>query len=290
MITLEQTTQNVITTKGLFAIPVEAFCFNWDILNRVFVSTFKKYERFCPLRRTLQTAGGNPYKMPDDCIYPISIGFGNNLMIPPQTATVDSQSWSYDRETKLLSVFTNTGSSAPFKVQYLARHEQVEVKPSIEPFEVFDGETSVEIELPSIPQASTLSISKGQSTLELESRDRHQWILEGSLGSAVFDLTTRILTIDQADTSAGLINITYTSQYKAFDKIAEDDIDFFETWYAGNLLTSIGNIKAIVRMDQLPNDISADDLTSQGKALLEDVKEWQQQKQFWFRGYLGSRV
>lgn len=290
MITLEQTTQNVITTKGLFAIPVEAFCFNWDILNRIFVSTFKKYERFCPLRRTIQTFGGNPYKMPDDCIYPISIGFGNASMIPPQTAPVDRQSWSYNRETKLLSVFTNTGSSAAFQVQYLARHGHIEVTPEIEPFEVFDGEETVEIELPSIPNVSTLKISKGDSELAIKSRERHQWTLEGTLGTAVFDLTTRMLTITQTDTSAGSIDIAYTSQYKAFDKIAEDDIDFFETWYAGNILTSLGNIKAVVRMDELPNNISADDLIGQGQKLLEDVKDWQKEKQFWFRGFISSRI
>lgn len=290
MITLEQTTQNVITTKGLFGIPIEAFRFDWNILDRIFVSTFRKYERFCPLRRTIQTAGGNPYKMPDDCIYPISIGFGNALMIPPQTAAVDRQSWSYDRETKLLSVFTNTGSSAAFKVQYLARHGHVEVTPEIEPFEVFDGEETVEIELPSVPNPSTLKISKGEATLEIKSRDRHTWTLEGTLGKAEFDLSSRVLTITQDDTAAGLINISYTSQYKAFDKIAEDDIDFFETWYAGNILTSLGNIKAVVRMDELPNNISADDLIAQGRQLLEEVKEWQKEKNFWFRGYISSRI
>ena len=290
MLTLEQATKNVVTTKGLFAIPLEAFFFDWDVLNRVFVSTFKKYERYCPLRRTIQTNGGNPYQMPDDCIYPISIGFGNSSMIPPQTAPVDRQSWSYDRETKRLSVFTNTGSSAAFQVQYLARHGQVEVTPEIEPFEVFDGEETIEIALPSVPNPSSLKIAKGDSDLAIKTRERHSWTLEGSLGTATLDLNSLNLTVKQTDTSAGNIEVSYTSKYKAFDKIDEDDYDFFETWYAGNILTSLGNIKAIVRMDELPNNISADDLISQGKALLDDVKEWQQEKQFWYKGYISSRI
>jgi hypothetical protein len=289
-ITLEQVTQNVITTKGLFAIPVEAFQFDWNILNRIFVSTFKKYERFCPLIKTLQTFGGNPYQMPDDCIYPRSIAFGNAAMIAPQAVTVDSQSWTYDRTTKMLSVFTNTGSSAPFKVQYLARHPEIEVESDVEPFEVFEGEEEVEIKLNCVPNPSTLTIAKGDSTLAIKSRGRHCWQFEGTLGTAELDLTSLVLTITQTDTSAGMININYKGQYKCFGEIAEDDAEFFETWYAANILTSLGNIKAIVRMDAMPNSISADNLQNQGQALMEDVLNWQKEKQFWFRGYMGSRT
>lgn len=289
MITLEETTRNVIFTKGLFAIPLDAFQFNWDILNRIFVSTFHKYERFCPKLNTLQTSGGNPITMPEDCIYPRSVGFGNQLMIAPQIVTVDSQSWSYDRQTRQLSVFTNTGSSAPFKVQYLARHEQVDITSNIEPMEVFDGETDIEIQLNEVPEVTTLEISKGDSTLKIKSRDRHCWTFEGTLGTAELNLTTLILSIKQTDTSEGYINVSYKGKYKAFDHYSED-LDFFETWYAANILSSLGNIKAIVRMEAMPNDINADNLLSQGERLYEDVKSYQDSKQFWFRGYMGSRV
>ena len=44
MLTLEQATYNVVFTKGLFSVPLEAFQFDWAILNRVFVSTFHKYD------------------------------------------------------------------------------------------------------------------------------------------------------------------------------------------------------------------------------------------------------
>lgn len=289
MITLEQTTYNVIATKGLFAIPLSAFQFNWDILNRIFVSTFHKYERFCPMLKTLQFNGGNPTKMPDDCIYPRAIGFGNSSMIPPQTATVERSSWSYDRQTKLLSIFTNTGSSANFQVQYLARHPQIDVESNIEPFETFDGEETIEIQLDNVPNAETFKVSKGDSILEVKSRDRFCWELEGTLGTATLDLTSLTLTINQTDTSAGQINVSYTGKYKAFDYY-DEDLDFFETWYASNILTSEGNIKAIVKMDQLPNDINADGLISQGKELYEKVVEWQRDKQFWFRGFISARV
>ena len=289
MITLEQATYNVVYTKGLFAINMAAFQFNWDILNRIFVSTFHKYERFCPTLKTLQCNGGNPTKMPDDCIYPRAIGFGNSSMIPPQTATVERSSWSYDRQTKMLSIFTNTGSSANFQVQYLARHSQVDVESDIAPFEVFDGEETVEIQLDNVPDPATLKITKGDSTLNIKSRDRFCWELEGTLGTATLDLTTLMLTINQTDTTAGQINVSYTGKYKAFDHINED-MDFFETWYASNILSSEGNIKAVVKMDQLPNDINADGLLAQGRELYEKVVDWQKDKQFWFRGYISARV
>lgn len=289
MITLEQTTLNVITTKGLFAVPIEAFQFDWDRLNNIFVSTFHKYERFCPRIKTIQTAGGNPTKMPDDCIYPRAIGFGNMSMIMPQTVAVNRQDWTYDRETKMLSVFTNTGSSASLKIQYLARYDHVLSPVEVEPVEVFDGETSIEIKLETVPNPSTFKVTKGDSELHIVSRTRDLWTLEGTLGTAELDLNQLILTINQTDTSAGMINVKYENKYKAFDYM-NDDLDFFETWYASNILMSLGNIKAILKMDQLPNDISADDLINQGKALYEDVKEWQSEKQFWFRGYASSRT
>lgn len=289
MITLEQATYNVVYTKGLFAIPLSAFQFNWEILNRIFVSTFRKYEKFCPLLKTLQFNGGNPTKMPDDCIYPRAIGFGNSSMIPPQTATVERSSWSYNRLTKMLSIFTNTGSSANFQVQYLATHNQLDVESDIAPFEVFDGEETVEIQLDNVPDPATLKIAKGDSILNIKSRDRFCWELEGTLGTATLDLSSLLLTINQIDTTAGQINVSYTGKYKAFE-FTDDDAEFFETWYAANLLTSEGNIKAIVKMDQLPNDINADGLLSQGKELQERVLEFQKEKRAWWLGYISARV
>ena len=289
MLTLEQATYNVVFTKGLFSVPLEAFQFDWAILNRVFVSTFHKYERFCPQLKTVQLNGGNPVKMPDDCLYPRAIGFGNPSMIPPQTVTVDRQSWSYNRQTNVLSVFTNTGSSAPFQVQYIARYNQIDVESNIPPFEVFEGETEVEIQLDNVPNPSTLKISKGDSTLEITSRDRYCWKLEGTLGTAELDLTTLMLKVTQTDTTAGEINVTYTGNYKAFDFVT-DDVEFFETWYAANLLSSLGNIKAVLRVDAMPNDINADNLISQGKELQDRVLDFQKEKSAWWLGYISARV
>lgn len=289
MITLEQTTKNIIYTKGLFAIPVNAFQFDWSILNRIFVSTFRKYERFCPLLKTLQTGGGNPITMPEDCIYPRRVGFGNSQMIVPQNANVGSLNFSYDRQTRRLSVFTNTGSIASLQVQYLARYPQIDVEVNMDPYEVFEDEETVELQLTEVPEPSTFKVSKGSSTLEVKSRTRESWTLEGTLGTAELDLSSLILTIEQTDKTAGNIEVSYKGQYKAFDYM-DEDLDFFETWYAANILSSLGNIKAILRVDEMPNNINADDLLSQGKSLYEDVKEWQQQKQFWFRGYASAGI
>ena len=289
MLTLEQATYNVVFTKGLFSVDISAFQFDWAILNRIFVSTFHKYERFCPQLKTVQLNGGNPVKMPDDCLYPRAIGFGNPSMIPPQTVTVDRQSWSYNRQTNVLSVFTNTGSSAPFQVQYIARYSQIDVESDIPPFEVFDGETDIEIHLDNVPNPSTLKISKGESTLEITSRDRYCWKLSGTLGTAELDLTTLTLKIAQTDTTAGEINVAYTGNYKAFDFVT-DDVEFFETWYAANILSSLGNIKAVLRVDAMPNDINADNLISQGKELQDRVLDFQKEKSAWWLGYISARV
>lgn len=286
MISLEQTTNNIIFTKGLFAVPLEAFQFNWDILNRIFVSTFYKYERFCPLTKTIQTNGGSPLKMPDDCIYPRAIGFGNASMIMPQTATVESNNWTYDRATKILSVFTNTNSTSSFKVQYLARHPKVKEHTTIDDYEVFEDECHIEIQLTAVPDISTMSISKGSNTLEVKSRDRFFIHFEGSLGEADLDLSSLKLTIKQTDISAGYILVDYDNKYESFNCITED-LDFFETWYAANLLSSLGNIKAVVKIDAMPNDINADGLLSQGRDLMSIVIDWQKEKQYWWKGWSG---
>lgn len=289
MLTLEQATHNVIYTKGLFGIDICAFQFDWDKLNRIFISTFTKYERFCPRLATLQTGGGNPIIMPEDCIYPRSIGFGNYLMIAPQTVTVQSDCWSYNRATRELSVFTNTGSSASFKVQYLAKYPQVTVTPDIEPYEVFDDEEEVTIQLPSVPDLSTLTIAKNDKTLEITKKCRDFISFEGSLGAGLLNLHSLELKISQEDTSAGYINIAYTNKYKAYDLIMPE-AEFFYTWYSANILSSLGNIKAVLKMDEMPNDISADDLLSQGRDLMSNVVEWQKEKSHWYMAYLGARV
>lgn len=289
MLTLEQATRNVVFTKGLFSVDISAFQFDWDKLNTIFRSTFHKYERFCPKLKTLQTGGGNPIIMPEDCIYPRAIGFGNALMIPPQTVTVQSNGWSYDRDTRQLSVFTNTGSSASFKVQYLAKYSEVELSLEIEPYEVYEDEEEVCITLPSMPDLQTLLIMKGGDTLNITSRTRELIKFEGSFGSAALDTSTLELVIAQTDTSAGYIDISYNCKYTGYEMPFEDE-DVFETWYAANILSSLGNVKAVLRMDMLPNSISADDLISQGRELMNTVYEWQREKSHWYMSYLGARV
>ena len=289
MITLEQTTNNVIFTKGMFAINISAFQFNWQILNRIFVSTFRKYERFCPLLKTLQTSGGNPIKMPDDCIYPRAIGFGSASMITPQVTSLKRSDWSYDRQTQLLSIFTNTGSLSNLKVQYLARYPQIKVESTTEPYEVFEGEQVIQFRLNELPNPSTLKIAKNGVEMKITSRDKECWTFEADFGTGALDLTSLELVIEQTDTSAGTYTVDYTAQYEAFDCIIED-LDFFETWYASNILSSLGNIKAIIKMDAMPNDINADNLLSQGRELYEKVLEFQSSKQFWWRGYISAKV
>lgn len=289
MLTLEDSTRNIIYTKGLFAIPPEAFQFNWDILNRIFVSTLNKFERYCPLCKTLVTVGNNPTKMPDDCIYPKAVAFGNNSMIMPQTAAVDSQSWSYDRATKLLSVFTKTGSVSNIQVQYLAKRPSTILTTEMTPFQVFEDESLVNIQLDFVPNLETIYIAKGNSELTVTSRARCCATFEGDFGSAILDLNSLSLQVTQTDTSEGYIDISYDNKYPAYELISEDQ-DFFELWYAANILTSLGNIKAIVNLDEMPNSISADDLISQGKELMSQVIEGQKERQYWWKGYLGSKV
>lgn len=289
MLTLEQATRNVVFTKGLFSVEISAFQFDWDKLNTIFRSTFHKYERFCPKLKTLQTGGGNPIIMPEDCIYPRAIGFGNRLMIPPQTVAVQSNGWSYDRDTRQLSVFTNTGSSASFKVQYLAKHTEIPLTSNIEPYETFEDDHEISITLPSVPNLDTLSITKNGRGLSVIKRTRELTMFQGELGNAALDNSTLELVIDQEDKSPGYININYDCKYTGYDMIMEDE-DMFETWYAANILSSLGNVKAVLRMDMLPNSISADDLISQGKELMNEVLDWQKEKSHWYMGYMGARI
>ena len=289
MLSLEQATKNVVYTKGLFSVPLEAFQFDWDKLNRIFVSTFHKYERFCPLLKTIQTSGGNPILMPEDCIYPRAIGFGNSSMITPQTVTVGSQDWQYNRETRRLSVFTNTGSSASVQVQYLAKHTPIDTDSDVDPVEVYEGDEEVVAQLNVVPELSTLQILYNGEDAKLTKRTRHKCEFEANWGTATLNLTSLELVAKFESATEGYLDVSFAGKYKAFD-VAEDDVDFFENWYAANILSSLGNIKAVVRMEAMPNNINADELQSQGRALLEDVKQWQQEKQHWWKGYMGARV
>lgn len=289
MLTLEDSTRNVIFTKGLFAIPVEAFQFNWEILNRIFTSTMAKFERYCPLCKTIETVGGNPTKMPDDCIYPKAVGFGSNSMIMPQTAAIEPQSWSYNRTTKMLSVFTNTGSVSNLKVQYLAKREKTFSSTEEPLFEVFEDDKFAEVQLSYVPDLESLTISKDGTLLLPSSRNRYCINFTGDNITATLDMTSLILKVEFLENTTGYIDISYDNKYPSYEDIGEDQ-DFFEMWYAANILSSLGNIKAIVNLDEMPNSVSADDLIGQGKELMSQVIEGQQERQYWWKGYLGSRV
>jgi hypothetical protein len=295
VLTLENSVKNVITTKGLFALPLEAFSFNWGRLNQIFTSTLHKFEKFCPIIRTIQTLGGNPIIMPEDCIMPRSVAFGNSLMIPPQAVPVENQSISYNRSTRQLSVFTNTGSSAPFKVQYLGKCIMETITYTEEPYTLFENDKEVEMELQAVPIPNSLSIVNGTNSLSIVSRtiedDIETWILEGTLGTAELNLSSLKLNITLADgiSPLGDINISYIGKYKGTEDLG-DDSEFFETWLAGNILTSLGGIKLTARSDKMPNDISADDLKSQGLKLLDMVQDFQKEKSHWWAGLPNARV
>jgi len=290
MLTLEQSTLNVIETKGLDSIPLEAFQFNWRKLYNIFNSTFSKFERFCPQVKTIYTNGGNPLIMPDDCIYPRAIGFGNKLMIPPQTVAVDRQNWSYDRRTKELSVFTRTNTVSSFQVQYLAKYADIKQDDVYISYNTLSGESNITIELDLVPEQFSINISKDNVKFELCSKDFNHWYFETDLDKAILNLTTLEINFRLQDASESTISISYTPLYPAKESPMDESLDFFETWYAANILSSLGNIKSVLRMDQLPNDINADSLASQGKELLEDVKNYQKDKQFWFTGYISARI
>jgi hypothetical protein len=83
------------------------------------------------------------------------------------------------------------------------------------------------------------------------------------------------------DTDAEDINVSYTSKYEAVTDLQIGD-EAFQTFFGADLLTSIGNIKAVTKFESLPADFTADGLIEVGKTLKEKVEQMKDDRSFWY--------
>jgi hypothetical protein len=201
-------------------------------------------------------------------------------MIPSQCEPCSSDEYDFDKYSKILK---SIGASE-FLVHYLATYATSKQQIVEDTFRTLDGENAVTLKLQSMPDITTMVITKGSSTYTLTSRtdafcvftDENEAANTARLTYGNLKLIFKLTTTDAED-----INVSYTSKYEAIEDLDIGD-EAFQTFFGADLLTSIGNIKAVTKFESLPADFTADGLIEVGKTLKEKVEQMKDDRSFWY--------
>ena len=277
MLYLEQAVKNIVTGNGIFVIPLSAFSFNWDVLNTMFISTLKKFEKWKPVNKRIYTTVSPSGIVLPDAIEVKNVAMMSGNMIPAQASPFQSDDFYFDPVTKLLQ---SVGTSQ-FLVTYLGSYT-LQTNDFTQQFTCYTGEKCITEYLTVVPNISTLNITYNDETMTITSKD-HDYI-EFSSPSAQASLCVDSLKFElqrtQFDGEAN-VTISYTSAYKAIKELNESD-EFFETWFGSVLLSSLGSIKAITKFESLPVDVTTDDMLTYGRQLKETVNTYQIERSNWY--------
>jgi hypothetical protein len=111
--------------------------------------------------------------------------------------------------------------------------------------------------------------------------DLNQVLITGTLGDGYIDLDTLDVFINLGVSTNSLLEVSFNTKYKSVQEIEEEDPVFIKLFTA-MLMMSLGNNKAIAKLDGLPFDVTLDDLNSKGKELMREVQEELIQRGKWW--------
>ena len=280
MLTVEQAVEDIVLNNGMYAIPLTSFFCDWDKLNRMFINTLKKFEKYRP-RLTQKVMYLDKYGVAlPDALAVKSIAFYNMNMIPSQCEPCSSDEYDFDAYSKILK---SIGASE-YLVHYLANYSTAKYDVTEDTFTTLDGENAVTLKLQAMPDITTMIITKGSNSYKLTSRTDAfcTFTDENNTGNtARLTYGNLKLVFKLTDTDAEDINVSYTSKYEAVTDLQIGD-EAFQTFFGADLLTSIGNIKAVTKFESLPADFTADGLIEVGKSLKEKVEQMKDDRSLFY--------
>ena len=278
MLTLEQATKDIILNNGLHVIPISVFSCNWRQLNQIFKNTVKRFQRFRPvIKEEVMPCNNITGTIIPTALQVKSVSFYSGNMIPSQCVPLNSDEYDFDPQTKKLLAI----GASNFLVRYCAEYTFEKVSIKEDTYYTLEDETDIEIELQSVPDLQTMSVEFGSFPFTAVKRSGDMIMFEGDAGKAVLMLNTLKMKFNIEMPEESEINISYKTQYEAVKELEVGD-DFFYTWFGSEVLKSIGGIKLVTRFEDLPADVSADDLLGYGRELAQQVIDYQDRKSAWW--------
>ena len=276
---IEDVLENVLARYGADIIPLSSLKFDWPRINKIIISGLRKFEQWVP---KLRWYDGPPnvrsFTMPDDCqdIRAVMLNVQGIIEtdMQPLYPNVD---YTYNKDTNIFNAYlTNV------HIQYLGTYLLVDnTITTDEEYVVANVKTTFKINY--VPDPRDISIIMGEIVEQLIptnlSPECQSYSFSG--GTVNIDLSTMEATVLNSTNSE--IQLTYKTKYKAISGITEGE-EFFEALVAERLLTSIGNMKAVVNFNSMPVNITADNLASLGQSIHSEVEGYCQSRKKWWRG------
>ena len=293
MLNVEELVDVLIAEEGqtLLGLDFLVSVLNIDMrkLENIFIKSIKEYERRRPLTIT-EVRYGDTYGVIQMPLNTFSVKATRYGVLPEFPRYFQDefgyQSFDLDMRTKKLRVYPPI---TPIKVTYTRGYTISSSDAISGSITVMPGDTTVIDYLPTTYRKNGITIefgdyslaevSRGTITVDIEGAQVEQEVsnLEGTLGTGVFNLTTKELEINIDDnidiTEEGIIAYSYTPTYKSIVELDIGDYVFTKL-FCSKFLEAVASARAQATQANVHSiDLTEDQLYVRARILKKEVKE-----------------
>lgn len=277
MLSLTEILEYSLYREGQILIPISAFKYDKDKLETLYYSVVREAEKYVPRsEEDFMYVTRRGVYLPD--AYAIkSLGFtGNcsNQLIPPIIRPTNPRYWHWDKHSHMLQ----SQIDAHYLVKSLKYYTFKKLHyfdelgmPLYEQFE-FTGKLKAEPDVTSIRFISGDKICV-YTGIDTYGTNEEIVYCEGSLGTAQYNTSTRMVTLMLDGPVCCPIVAEYLTKYKGFQELELGTSNLITDWFAAELFAGIGSLEAITQLEQSPIKWNATNLIEYGRNLRQQIFE-----------------
>lgn len=269
MLLLDQATNKVLLEEGQILVPLDAFTLDKLKVETVFENALYKYSDYVPLTKKIQQVIGSGGVLLEDAQEVISVKISVNKRMNRGTPFIpwNEYAWDWSPDTKMLTTIYD----GEFDIKYLAYYTFDYMSVSYNQRTITSNSPSFTFNLRANFQTGSLRITIGTEVFTEGTINNNILTLNSSLsGSGSIDLNTLRVTLQPDPISEGSVVVEFTSMYKGVEELGVHSKYFLEM-YAYELLTTLANLKQDTKIEELPFDITTDDLINRARTLKDTL-------------------
>lgn len=278
MLSLTEILEYSLYREGQVLIPIEAFKYDMYKLETLYYNVVREAEKYVPRSEDVfMYVTKQGVKLPDT--YAVkSLGFtGNatNQLIPPIIRPTRYRYWHWDKHTHVLQSQISAHYLVKCLKYYTFRklHYLDELGMPMYDQEEFTGKLISEPEIASLRIRSGCRVATYADSNQYEDAQGNIVRCEGDLGTALYDKSTRMVTVMLDGPVCEPIVAEYLTQYKGFQELEIGTNNLITDWFAAELYAGLGSLHVTTQLEQSPIKWDASNLIEYGRNLRQQVLE-----------------
>lgn len=270
MITLEDLVQDALVGLGQVLItPSDLELTDQRVYDGIFYDSFKEYQRFRPVVRTVDIEiPSDGWTIPSWCLKVIRLRRRDVNVSALGYNIYHSSAAPLEFEIRDGKIFSVPGF---YNVEYMVRLTLSPVYPEYEAYQAAPEESQVVFKLPGAPRLPTVKVSVGNQVVTAVS---------GVFPSGGFISSTPASTVD-SDGNVVLnvvpplstpVRASFYLKYPGVVELDPEERPFYDL-FASKFLVAYANLRSNVPVENLPFNITTEDLVSQAQARLSAFNE-----------------